>query len=355
MKALQFLQPEKRLELREVPWPEPREPNDVVVRVAYSGVCGSDLHAHHGWFPMLQRWTTMGHELSGVVAAVGSAVTSCAVGDRVSVDPNFGCGRCERCKLGDVHLCPTQANKDSMGFWRDGGWAEATVAPEQSIHRLPDTLPLSRAALCEPLSCMLHAHDLFEPIPAHGRIVILGAGIIGVLTACLLHHRGVRNVTVSEPAAARRRFVDELELGYRTVTPAELEAEFDGKSDLELAADGIDVVIDCSGYCPAIEKAAGWLRSGGKLCLFGVAPADGKISLSPNQLVNREIRVQGAIINPLTYPRATALAAAMGDRYLELGKLGVELFPLERYEEAMEKLKKGAISKAMFAVDPTLQ
>ncbi|KAF0287757.1 Sorbitol dehydrogenase [Amphibalanus amphitrite] len=288
MKALQFLQPEQRLEVHDVPWPTVSAPHDVIVRVAFAGVCGTDLHALSGHFPMAQRWNTMGHELSGVVAEVGEAVTTVVAGDRVVVDPNHCCGVCRACKLGNVHFCATQGPDDGLGFYRPGGWAEAVLAHEADVHRLPA-----------------------GPIPAHGRVVVLGAGIIGLLTACLLHHRGVTDVTISEPGPARRRFVDGLRLGYRAAAPAELAAEFAALSDDQVAAEGVDMVIDCSGFCPAIEQAAGWLRRG-------------------------------------------ALAAALGDRYLDLPRLGIKLFKLDQYQEAMDKLKKGEISKAMFAVNDTL-
>ena len=355
MKALQFLQSERRLEVREVSWPVIISPREVIVRVAFAGVCGTDLHALSGEFAMSQSWHTMGHEFSGVVAEVGEGVTTVSVGDRVAVDPNRGCGVCRDCKLGNIHFCPTEGPSNGIGFWRHGGWAEAVLADEGSVHQLPDCVPLQTAALCEPLSCLLHGHDLFSPIPPHGRVVVLGAGIIGLLTACLLHHRGVTDVTVSEPSAARRRFLEELRLGYRALSPAELAAEFQDMSEEQVSADGLDMVIDCSGFCPAIEQAAGFLRRGGALCLFGMAPSQGRVSLSPYLLVTRELSVRGAIINPHTFPRATRLAAALGQRYLALSQLGVELFKLDQHQQAMAKLKNGDISKAMFVVDDTLE
>ncbi|XP_037081640.1 D-arabinitol dehydrogenase 1-like [Pollicipes pollicipes] len=351
MRALQFSQPERRLEVHEVPWPTASAPNDVVVRVSYAGVCGTDLHALYDTFPVSQDWLTMGHELSGVVAEVGSGVTTVSVGDRVAVDPNKGCGSCEFCKLGQVNFCPRGGISDTLGFWRPGGWAAATVAPEHSVHRLPDGLPLCSAVLCEPLSCLIHALDQFEPVPTQGRVLILGAGIIGVLVACMLHHRGARNVTVSEPAAARRAVVDALDLGFRTVTPDQLAAEFAPLTERQLAAGGLDMVIDCSGVCSAIETAAGWLRMGGRLCLFGVPSAQERVALSPYLLVTREITVRGILINPHTFPRATALAAELYPRYLRPEKVGVQLFTLEEYPQALEKLKSGQICKAVFMLD----
>ncbi|XP_043225931.1 2-deoxy-scyllo-inosamine dehydrogenase-like [Amphibalanus amphitrite] len=355
MKALQFLQPEQRLEVHDVPWPTVSAPHDVIVRVAFAGVCGTDLHALSGHYRIAPEWTTMGHELSGLVAEVGGAVSSVAVGDRVVVNPNRGCGVCRACKLGNNHFCATESIRDSLGFWRPGGWAEAVLAPEADVHPLLAGVPLSSAALCEPVACLLHALDLFEPLPAHGRVVVLGAGIIGLLTACLLHHRGITDVTISEPGPARRRFVDGLRLGYRAAAPAELAAEFAALSDEQVAADGVDVVIECSAFCPAIEQAAGWLRRGGALCLFGVAPPEGCVSLSPYLLVTRELSVRSAVASPDTFPRATAMVAALGARYLDPPRLGVEVFKLEQYQEAVDKLKKGEISKAMFAMNDTLE
>ena len=356
MKALQFLQSERRLQLRDVAWPSISSPDDVIVRVAYAGVCGSDLHALSGSYTIAPGWLTMGHELSGVVAAMGADVTSVSIGDRVVVDPNRGCGKCEFCKLGKIHLCAGGGANDTLGMFRPGGWAEATVAPERCVHRLPDELPLSDAALCEPLSCLVHALDVFA-VPEHGRVLILGAGIIGVLTACVLHHRGVRRVLISEPSAARRAIVEQLQLGFRAATPAELAAEFSAMSEAEVLTGGLNVVIDCSGVCAAIEQAAGWLRRGGELCLVGTAPEHGRVSLSPRMIVYRELTVKGSIIAPFTFPRATALALALRGRYLDFSKLGVEVFELEQdtITEAIEKLRGGVIAKAMFRVNGELE
>jgi len=354
MKALQLLQPELKLEVRDVPRPVLTRPTDVLVRVAYAGICGTDLHALQRQWAVSQDWITLGHELSGVVAATGSDVTTCNVGDRVVVDPHCECAACSPCRRGQVHFCKLGGVFSALGFFRDGGWAELTVVSQQSVYLLPPTLPLRSAALCEPLSCLIHALDRFPVVPAHGGVVILGAGIIGVLTACILHHRGARRVTVSEPSAARRAFVDGLNLGFSTVTPTQLAEQYGQLTDAELAVDGLQMVIDCSGCCPAIEQAAGWLRMGGALCLFGIAPPAGRVSLSPYLLVSREISVLGSKINPHTFERATLLAADLFPRYLQLEALGVEVFPLERYQEAVAKLKAGEISKAMFEMDGAL-
>ncbi|KAF0290976.1 Sorbitol dehydrogenase [Amphibalanus amphitrite] len=274
MKALQFLQPEQRLEVHDVPWPTVSAPHDVIVRVAFAGVCGTDLHALSGHYRIAPEWTTMGHELSGVVAEVGGAVSSVAVGDRVSRQPEPRLlASAADCKLGNNHFCATGEHQGQPGLLAAGrlGGGGAWRQRRTSTRCLAG-VPLSSAALCEPVACLLHALDLFEPLPAHGRVVVLGAGIIGLLTACLLHHRGITDVTISEPGPARRRFVDGLRLGYRAAAPAELAAEFAALA-----------------FCPAIEQAAGWLRRGGALCLFGVAPPEGRVSLSPYLLVTREL------------------------------------------------------------------
>ena len=359
MKALQLLQPERRLQLRDVTAPVITAPDDVIVRLAFAGVCGTDLHALQGEFPVSQQWLTMGHESSGMVVAVGSGVTTVSVGDRVYVDPNRGCGVCRTCQLGNVHFCQRGGLRDTLGFWRPGGWAELTMAPADSIHRLPDSIPFDVAALCEPLSCLLHAFDLLSPRAARaateGPVLVMGAGIIGLLAICLLHYRGARAVTVSEPSEGRRRLVDGLELGYRTVTPAQLGDEFSGWSEERLETEGPALVMDCSGSSEAVQRAARWLRRGATLLLFGVAPPQDSVALSPYQLVTREVTVQGTVISPHTGARAVTLQAALGERYLQLGKLGVEVFQLEQHQEAVRKLKTGEISKAMFALDATLK
>jgi D-arabinitol dehydrogenase (NADP+) len=150
---------------------------------------------------------------------------------------------------------------DYPSFDRNGGCARFTV------------YVLFAAALTEPLSCLAHGWDIVSPIHVGEKILITGAGIIGNLWVCTLHLQGHRNVTVSEPNTARLDMLKKLGTGYTLLTPDQLKKNQAADPDYLF-----DVVIDCSGYPPAIEHAISLLNSGGKLCIFGVAPPHGRIS-----------------------------------------------------------------------------
>lgn len=141
------------------------------------------------------------------------------------------------------------------------------------VYSLPDGLGMAQAALIEPLSCLSHGWDVMNPITVGQRVLVIGAGIIGLLWACLLHLHGLRKtVTISEPQDKRREFVKKLGLDYEVSSPMDLK-------DREF-----DVAVDCSGNGRAMESAFGMLARGGRLCIFGVADPATKIAIEPFQV-----------------------------------------------------------------------
>ena len=145
------------------------------------------------------------------------------------LDPNRGCHGCEHCRRSNPHFCPKGSFNDAIGIIRNGGFAPYLVAPSEQVYKVDDDFDMQYLSLVEPLSCIVHGwrilskgRDIY-----HGtRILIQGAGIIGSLWACLLHHKGYRSVTVSEPTEARRKFIDQLNLGFTTLSPVDLTGEF---------------------------------------------------------------------------------------------------------------------------------
>ncbi|XP_019878621.1 D-altritol 5-dehydrogenase-like [Aethina tumida] len=344
MEALRFTQKNANLELAQVPIPKVSNPRQVLIKVAYAGICGTDLHIIAGEFPCNKTNTfTLGHEFSGTVVEVGSEVTNFKKGDRVSVDPNNGCKCCNFCHNGKPHFCQTGGINNTIGIYRDGGWANYALAPEEQVHKLPDSITLEQAALTEPLSCLSHGWDIISPIPVGSKILVTGAGIIGNLWVCALHLQGHRNVTVSEPNASRLNQLKKLDTGYTLLTPDQLKKN--QEADPEYL---FDVVIDCSGFPPAVEHAVSLLQRGGKLCCFGVAPPHGRITISPFDIYMKELTIHGVNINPFSFPKSIGLLEAMGDRYLNYGNLGIKTFSLSQYKEAIQCLHKGEIAKAIF-------
>ncbi|XP_047097424.1 D-arabinitol dehydrogenase 1-like [Schistocerca piceifrons] len=345
MEALQFNSKTQTLSLVTEKVPSVKE-NEVLVKVAYAGVCGTDLHIVEGSFPCTDQPVILGHEFSGTVTAVGSKVTNVKVGDKVAVDPNSGCNTCGPCSGGQYHYCSAGGINSTIGIYCNGGWAQYCTAPDTQVYKLPDNIALEQGALTEPISCLSHGWDRVQPIPVGSSILITGAGIIGNLWACLLHVQGHRKVTISEPLESRRKIAEKLGTGFQVVSPAELKEQ--KEKDPEL---GFDVAIECSGNGRAMEDALWMLNCGGKLCVFGVASPDTRVSVSPYHLYKQEITIIAVNINPFSFPKALGFIDSMGTRYLEYEKLGIKTFPLKQHKEALEELKKGSIAKAIFKVE----
>ncbi|CAG5081733.1 Oidioi.mRNA.OKI2018_I69.PAR.g9949.t1.cds [Oikopleura dioica] len=341
MQALVFTKAEKSLELKEVPKPVISKPTDVIVKISNCGVCGTDCHIFHGDISNVGDVFVPGHEAGGIVTEVGSGVTAVKVGDKVAIDPNKGCHGCNHCRNANPHFCKKGSFNDAFGIFRNGGFADFAVAPEESLYLVPDDFDMSHMSLIEPLSCVVHGWRKLTAgrhLQTGARILVQGAGIIGSLWTCLMHFKGYRHVTVSEPSAERRGFIDGLQLGFKTTEPKGVESEY-------------DVVIDCSGAPRAIQDGINRVAHGGIFLQFGVAPSTATCEIRPFHIYEREITIQGVMVNPWAFPEAIELTNQLRARYLDFGKLGIGKFSLGEYKDCFEKLSSGKISKASFVFE----
>lgn len=183
--------------------PTPKE-NEVLIRIKACGVCGTDHSLYTGGFPANYP-VIIGHEFAGEVVATGTDVKSLEIGDRVTVDPNRTCRRCDYCRMGKEHLC---VNLSSMGVHIDGADAEYCVMVESNVYKIPDTVSFEAAAFTEPLACAVHGLEMGHV--QHGdTVLILGAGGMGNLLTQLCALAGAAQVIVSEPIAHRREIAME--------------------------------------------------------------------------------------------------------------------------------------------------
>ncbi|XP_011165237.1 sorbitol dehydrogenase [Solenopsis invicta] len=311
--------------------------NEVRIKVTYSGICGTDLHILEGSFPCKEDGPlTLGHEFVGTIDELGSEVTIFKIGQRVAVDPNRGCNICHHCHNANYHFCKHGGINNTIGIFKDGGWATHALVPETQVYLIPDEIEMHQAVLSEPLSCMAHGWDKINPVTVGNKVLVVGAGIIGLLWASLFHLHGLRKtVTISEPQQKRKDLASNLGLDYKVKYPTELKEEF-------------DLAVDCSGNAPAMELAMSLLGHGGRLCVFGVANPKAKLSIEPFQIYKKELSIIGVIINPYSFSKGLALVQSMSEEYLDYNKLGIKIFSLSQYKEALDALKKGDISKAVF-------
>ncbi|KAJ9582181.1 hypothetical protein L9F63_003468, partial [Diploptera punctata] len=257
-----------------------------------------------------------------------------------------GCNTCKYCQGGNYHYCKTGALNNAVGIFRNGGWAQYCKVPAEQVYKLPSNIPLEQAVLTEPLSCIAHGLDRISPLPIGSKILILGAGIVGNLWASILHLQGHRSVIISEPQEGRRKLIQNLDTGFDIVTPDELIAYRTQDEQW-----GVDLVIDCSGSAPAMEKALKLLNPGGKLCIFGVSSPRAAMKVLPYQVFKKELSIIGIKINPYSFRKALDWINAMGERYLTFHKLGIKAFPLSQYEEALQCVKNRVIAKAVFKIE----
>lgn len=288
----------ERLIVEEVPRPV-LGPTDLLVRVEACGICGSDRHMFRGEFPT-NKPVTLGHEFSGIVEEAGAEVEGFRIGTRVTGDPNIACGECADCLGGRPNLCHELS---AIGVHRDGGFAEYVLVPQSQAVALPAGLDPRHGAFCEPVSCCLHAIDVAR-IPRGGSVVILGGGVIGLLMVELALQAGAGTVVLSTRQAPRRALA--LELGASHVVDAAADPVAGVASILP---NGADVVLECAGVGATFRQAIQMARRGGTVVFFGVVPQGELVSVSPFELLTKELRLESAWLNPLTHPRAADLIA----------------------------------------------
>jgi len=217
----------KDIRVETVPDPVPG-PGQVLVRVKAAGICGSDLHGYRANQPGSQAPRTSGHELAGVVEALGSGVTKLSVGQRVGVEPLIGCGVCDYCQAGQYHLCD---KLEHIGGARSGGFAELTVAPEDKAFPLPDHVDMDDASILDVLAVAVHALTVV-PVEPGDRVAVVGTGAIGLATAAMAAIAGAGDVAVLGRRPGPLSVADELcgatGINVTEVDPVEAVMEWSG-------------------------------------------------------------------------------------------------------------------------------
>src|SRR5436305_5185944 len=263
--------------------PTPK-PDELVIRVGACGICGTDLHIANGNLSMTRYPIVPGHEVAGEVVAVGSNVpqrigtsdTKLTVGARVAIDPNRYCGYCALCRTGRENLC---LNYGCMGVTTNGAFAEYVTVPTAKAYVLPDNLSFQEAALIEPVSCAVHGMHRLNP-KSGDTFLIVGAGTMGLILLQLAVRGGASKVAMVDLNTQRLQ---------RAAKLGASETQTDIHKLLEDEPLGFDCVIDVTGVARAMEGAFAAVKRGGKFLVFGVAPQEAKMSLSPFRSYNDEI------------------------------------------------------------------
>ncbi len=296
MKAL-LLKQYMELEVTDLPKPE-IGPDDVLVRVSACGICGSDVHGLDGSSGRRIPPLVMGHEAAGVITDAGRSVKEWKPGDRVTFDSTVSCGRCHFCRRGEINLCD---NRQVLGvscgdYRRNGAFAEYVAVPQNILYRLPEGLAFEHAAMIEAVSIAVHAVNL-TPITLGDTAVVVGSGMIGQLTVQAAKAAGFGRVFAvdiddAKLAMAKKLGADEVFNSKTGDAAAEIAARTGGR--------GADAALEAVGSTDPIRTAISCVRKGGAVTLIGnITP---KVEINLQQVVTRQIRLQGSCASSGEYP-----------------------------------------------------
>jgi L-iditol 2-dehydrogenase len=346
MKAL-LLREYSQLEMTDLPAPIPAA-DELLVRVEACGICGSDVHGYDGTSGRRIPPLVMGHEAAGTVVSRGAACNQFAVGDRITFDSTVYCGQCVFCTRGQVNLCETrQVLGVSCGDYRRmGAFAELVAIPERIAYRLPDALSFAEAAMLEAASVAMHAVRLTPPEPGD-TAVVLGAGMIGALTAQAARGYGYAQVIVADLDIDRLKRMREM--GFEHTLQATGE-ELLRQVQARTGGLGADAVFEAVGKNETVNVAIDCVRKGGRVTLIGnVTPA---VTISLQKVVSRELRLQGSAASSGEYPEAMQW---MRDGKICVKQLISAVAPLEEGAEWFRRLygREPGLMKVILAPNGT--
>lgn len=327
------------LRVEEVPVRELKD-NEVMIRVKYCGVCGTDVHIFNGDGGSYEVHPPLipGHEFSGVVAKVGSKVTNVKPGDRVSGDPNDMCGECYFCKNGKQHFC---TNNIGVGTTVDGGFAEYVILREKQIYKFSEDLSFIEAAMAEPISCCLNGIDLCN-IKMGSTVLVMGGGPIGMIMMQLAKNAGASKVIMSEPVAEKRELA--MKLGAtKTINPMEEDVQ----EVLAKYCENVDVVIECVGNIHTQEQAIQFAGKAATVMFFGLAAPEESFPLKPDDVFKKELKVTSSFINPYTFERAMQV---LESKSIELESLITNVVPLDEIADVFTKPEYRRTGKVMIQI-----
>ncbi len=285
MRALVKARPEPGLWMETVPVPEPG-PNDVLIRVAKSAICGTDVHIWN-WDEWAAKTVPVGlvtgHEFVGEVADVGPGVTGYRRGQRVSGEGHIVCGHCRNCRAGRGHLC---RNTKGVGVNRPGSFAEFVCIPSHNVVPIPDDVPDEIASIFDPLGNAVHTALSFDLVGED--VLVTGAGPIGIMAALVAQVVGARKVVITDVNPWRLDLARRL--GIHHVVDASKERLADVMRQ-EGMTEGFDVGLEMSGAAPAFRDMLATMNNGGKIAMLGIPARDFEIDW--NQIIFKMLHIKG--------------------------------------------------------------
>ena len=286
MKALVKSKPEKGIWMEDVPMPEVR-PNDVLIKIKKSAICGTDLHIYK-WDEWAQQTiktpVTIGHEYMGEVVEVGSEVDRVEVGERVTVEGHISCGFCRNCRRGRQHICD---NTVGIGVQRNGGFAEYISVPDKNVLHVDVSIPDEIMSIMDPLGNATHTALSFPLLGEDVLITGIG-GPIGEMAAAICRFSGARNVIGTDLSKYRRSLARKMG-ATRVIDPTKESIKEAMKRHGMVA--GFDIGLECSGSPAAFNDMVNHMYNGGKISLLGLLPQ--KTQINWNNVIFKGLTLKG--------------------------------------------------------------
>jgi D-arabinitol dehydrogenase (NADP+) len=327
MTALYYDKP-RSFSIIQKPIPEISD-DEVLIKVAMTGVCGTDAHIHEGEF--IAKFPVIpGHEVVGPIVKIGKNVKNVKVGDRVVCDVGETCGKCFFCQRGTTLFCE---NFGAHGVTQDGGFADYASFSASKVFPFYNMTD-EQATLCEPASCAVHGLDKIRPKPG-SECLLIGAGPTGLILAQLLKLNGAQKVVLAANKGLKMDIAKKIDA-------ADVYIELDRKDAAgqwaQLKKDnpyGFDVVVEATGVESIANDSINYVRRGGTLLIYGVYADAAKVHWSPTRIFNDEINIIGSFSQTHCFPRAVA--------YLDSGKIRTDgmvtdVYPIEEYQQALDKM-----------------
>ena len=274
------------MKVQEVPVPEIND-SEVLIKVKYTGICGTDWSIYKGWYSADKLPMIPGHEFSGVIARVGRNAGKLKEGDRVTADINMSCGSCFYCRRGETLLCD---NFTQLGIHTNGTFAEYVKAPAVNVHKLPDNMSFEEGAFIEPVSCVIHAAKAMDA-KLGSSMAVIGCGL-GVLHARMAVLRACAPVIIFGDNRKRLQIAKDMGVDCAihiddVQDPVEEVMKITGGR-------GVDYAIEAVGSVKTYEQAFAMLRRGGQLSAFGITGEQDTMKIRPFEFVLGEKKVTGS-------------------------------------------------------------
>ena len=337
MRALVKARPEPGIWMERVPVPE-IGPNDVLIKVRKSAICGTDVHIYN-WDEWAQKTVPVplvtGHEFVGAVADVGSAVTEYHIGQRVSGEGHIVCGHCRNCRAGRGHLC---RNTLGVGVQRPGAFAEYVALPQHNVVPIPDDIPDEIAAIFDPLGNAVHTALSFDLVGED--VLVTGAGPIGIMGALVAQCVGARKVVITDINPTR------LELARKLGVHRAVDASSEKLADVmreEGMTEGFDVGLEMSGSAGAFRDMIDVMNNGGKIAILGIAPTG--FSIDWNKVIFKMLTLKGIYGREMFETWYKMIALVQGP--LDISGIITHRIAADDFQTGFDAMRSGEASKVV--------